>query len=127
MNSPTCIDRSLVAFKVMRPLMAQQVEEVWVVGLSSTKKVLSTHRLFKGTVDACMFHPRDLFRHLYAVNASSFILAHNHPSDDITPSQQDQNITLNLKKASAIMQVEFVDHIILTSKNYFSFADAGII
>ena len=81
--------------------------------------------LFRGTVDSCLIHPRDIFRFACVNNASSLLIAHNHPSQDCTPSDHDHSITKRLVKAGKLLQMPIVDHVILTDEDYYSFADNG--
>jgi DNA repair protein RadC len=59
--------------------------------------------------------------------ATSIILAHNHPSGNLQPSQQDLDLTKKLKSAAAFMDISIIDHLIVTDENYYSFADEGIL
>ena len=79
--------------------------------------------LFRGTVDACPVHPRDIFRFAIVHNASSFIIAHNHPSGDLKPSLSDLKFTKKLIRLSQTMQIPLIDHLILTKSSYCSFLD----
>ena len=105
--------------------MSTSVEEVWIIALTSSNQMISCSRLFRGTVDACLFHPRDVFRHVIQKNASCFILAHNHPSGELEPSAQDIKVTRQMIQASRFMQIEFYDHIIFSPYSYVSMADLG--
>ena len=105
--------------------MTSDVEEFWVLALRCDKSVIDKVCLFRGTVDACMVHPRDVVRYVCTKNASSFFVAHNHPSQDSRPSPLDLLITQRLVELSDLMQIPLIDHIIVTKKGYFSFADSG--
>src|SRR6185312_5767265 len=82
--------------------------------------------LFRGTVDGCFFHPRDVFRYAIVHNASALIVAHNHPSGSPRPSPEDIEITRQLEAAGELLQVPIVDHVIITRRGYFSFLEAGM-
>ncbi|MCB0415826.1 MAG: JAB domain-containing protein [Bdellovibrionales bacterium] len=120
------IENSLAAYNSLRHIIAQDVEEVWVLALNSQKLLLRAGRIFKGTADQCLFHPRDIFRFVYLYNATGFILIHSHPSGFCEPSAPDIKVTRQLKKSARLLQVEFVDHLIITSMGYFSFQDEGV-
>lgn len=60
-------------------------------------------------------------------NSSSIILAHNHPSGNLTPSSQDKEITNKIKEAGRFLDIPVLDHLVITSESYFSFADEGLI
>ncbi|NJL23818.1 MAG: JAB domain-containing protein [Calothrix sp. SM1_5_4] len=102
------------------------VEEFWVAALNSVKDVTACSRLFRGSADHCLFHPRDVLRFARVNNASSFIVAHNHPSGDPRPSDEDIRITTRLTALAAIVQIPLVDHVILApGGRYYSFLEGG--
>lgn len=68
-------------------------------------------------------HPREVFADIIAERASAVIVAHNHPSGDITPSAEDMKITKQLKEAAAILGLSVLYHIIFSAKGYYSFAE----
>lgn len=113
------------AFHYLRPRLCAEVEEFWVVALSSEKAVIASSCLFRGTVDLCMFHPRDVFRFACVQNASSLLVAHNHPLGAALPSAQDRKVTRQLIRAAKIMEIPVVDHLILTRSDYYSFLQSG--
>lgn len=107
--------------------MRQDVEEFWCIALNACNHPLATECLFKGTVDSCLFHPRDLFRLACLNNAVALIVAHNHPSGNHEPSASDNKVTRQMLRAAQIMQIPILDHLILTESSYFSYAEAGLI
>jgi DNA repair protein RadC len=115
----------LQAFHYLFPRISTEAEEFWAVALNSEKEVLSAACLFRGTVDLCLFHPRDVFRFSYRHNASALIVAHNHPTGAARPSAEDRTVTRQLINASAILQVPVVDHLILEGNDFYSFLQAG--
>lgn len=123
MPLPVYLTNSQISFKHFKKYILNEVEEVWVAAVNSHKKPIATKCIFKGTVDHCILHPRDIFRFAYQYNASAIIIAHNHPSQNPQPSKEDILITKTLKKASRFLNIPIVDHIIVTSNCYYSFAD----
>lgn len=119
------VTSSQLAFQNFEPLGQSETEEFWLMSLQSNKCIIDIHCVFKGTVDACPIHPRDIFRRAILMNASSLILAHNHPSGDSRPSIEDYKITKDLVEASQLLQIPINDHLILTKDHYWSFADHG--
>ncbi len=101
------------------------VEEFWVAALNSKKEVIAAACLFRGTVNHCPFHPRDVFRFAYLHNAVSIVVAHNHPSGDVRPSSEDLNVTGQLLQIAVILQVPLNDHLIVSGNKYFSFLESG--
>ncbi|MBT6449482.1 MAG: hypothetical protein HOK62_02030, partial [Verrucomicrobiales bacterium] len=89
--------------------------------------------LTNGTLDAAIVHPRDVFRHAVAANASAVILVHNHPSGDPTPSKADITVTRDLVRAGQLLKIEVLDHVILgqrttdRERDYFSLKEHGYI
>ena len=76
--------------------------------------------LTKGTLNYCPVHPRDLFRECLKANAFTFLIAHNHPSLNVNPSEEDLKLTRKLLKLSRLLEIPMTDHIIFSDQNYFS-------
>lgn len=122
------VTNSKSAHLILRPFLAgQEVEEFWVMALASNKKVIRVEMIFRGTVDSCPVHPRDVFRFALKMNASAILVAHNHPSDDCRPSDQDLKLTRELHEAGDLLQIPVVDHMIVSKSGFFSMADRGLI
>jgi DNA repair protein RadC len=118
---------SQTAFSYLHRVIGLETEEFWAVALKPNKAPLAGRCLFRGTVDYCLVHPRDIFRFACMTNASSLLVAHSHPSGDPMPSRQDKKLTHELLRAGLLMQIPIVDHIIITEDSYWSFADNGLI
>jgi DNA repair protein RadC len=114
-----------LAYLTLKDLMTSEVEEFWALALGPTKTVLRNKMIFRGTVDACLVHPRDIFRFACLENASSLIVAHNHPSGDSRPSEQDLVFTNQLLEAACIIEIPILDHLIITRTGFSSFAREG--
>lgn len=113
------------AHLTLKELMTAEVEEFWTLALSPTKAVLQSKMIFRGTVDACLVHPRDIFRFACMTNASSILVAHNHPSGDLRPSNRDIMFTQQLVRASKILEIPVLDHLIVGDNGFSSFAREG--
>lgn len=122
----TEINSSSEAFNVLKSKFNPFSEEVWILSLDTHLCLLSSDMIFRGTVNSCLVHPRDIFRTLILNNACSFILAHNHPSRSVVPSEEDLIVTRKIRQISKIFEIKMNDHIIFTDQNYFSLADSGI-
>lgn len=107
--------------------LAREVEEFWIAALNASKEVIAAACLFRGTVDQCLFHPRDVFRFAYLHNAVSIIVAHNHPGGDVRPSDLDLNVTGQLLDVAVILQVPLEDHLIISGGRYFSFLENNLL
>lgn len=102
-------------------------EELKVFYLNTKNKLIAIRTIFKGTNNKSTVHPRDIFKWALIYNATSIIIAHNHPSGDVTPSQQDVDITRKLFKAGESMGIGLLDHFIVSDNDYLSFAEAGLL
>ena len=125
LNMPSEITSSIQAFDLLKSYFNPYAEEIWVIALNSHLQVLGLEMIFRGTAGQCLVHPRDIFRFLIQRNASYFIMAHNHPSQEILPSPQDLTLTRKIYAAALLMQIPLHDHIVFGSEKYFSMADHG--
>ena len=98
-----------------------------VMFLNAQNQVIEVEDLFEGTLNASAIYPREVIKGAIKHNAASLIFAHNHPSGNPEPSDEDKQITQDLVFAASIMQIKVLDHIIIGDNRYFSFADEGLI
>lgn len=117
------ITSSYKAYLAFSECVTAEVEEFWILALNSKLQIIAKQMLFKGSVNCCMIHPRDIFRFLCLNNASSFVIAHNHPSGDARPSKGDTQTTKRIKKLSEIMEIPMTDHLVVTPISYYSFSE----
>jgi DNA repair protein RadC len=120
------------AFKIFRSLYDDETiehhESVKLMLLNRANKVLGVREISVGGTSGCIIDTKIIFQYCLTSNASSYILSHNHPSGNLTPSDADKAITNKLKQGSDILGLNFLDHIIITRDGgYFSFADEGLI
>ena len=102
-------------------------EKFKVLFLNSQNQVIEVEDLFEGTLTLSAIYPREVIKSAIKHNAASLIFAHNHPSGNPAPSEDDKEITQDLVFAASIMQIKVLDHIIVGENRYFSFADEGLI
>lgn len=122
------ITSSQTAFEVLHPTLADlHHEEFWILLLSQANRVIRKENLSKGGISATVVDPRIAFRKAIENGASSMILCHNHPSGTLQPSESDIQLTKKFKVAGEQLDVKVLDHIIIGEKNYYSFADNGLI
>jgi DNA repair protein RadC len=116
------------AYRVLRPL-AQGLdrEHFWRLDLNSRDLLLGCELVSVGTLTASFAEPREVFKGALLSNACKVIVAHSHPSGDSRPSQSDRRVTGQLILAGCLLQVELVDHLILTDDGYFSFKKARLL
>jgi len=95
--------------------------------LDNRHRLIAFEELFRGTVDCAQVHPREVLRQALLHNATSLIVAHNHPSGALEPSPADDFITRRLKDLLALMDVRLLDHVIVGDSRCYSFAEHGLI
>lgn len=98
-------------------------EEFWVAYLNRVNTILSFEMLFRGSLDSVSFSPKEIIAKALSKRASNIIVFHNHPSGSPQPSPSDIEQTRILTKACLLMEIQFLDHIIVSSGSYYSFAD----
>ena len=95
-------------------------EVFFVMCLNTRNNVVAVHRCHVGSLNASLVHPREVFKSAILNNAASVIVAHQHPSDDITPSKEDINVTKRLVEAGKLLGIEVLDHLVVNSDNGFT-------
>ena len=96
-------------------------ENFYAIYLNTKSKLITYKLLFKGTINMSCVHPREIFKYAVLESAYSIIIMHNHPSNDTTPSIQDEEVTYSLMELGKTMGIPVVDHIIFGKDNYYSF------
>ena len=115
------------AYQVLYPKLTDlNHEEIWALFLNRSNRVESTMRVSEGGISSTVLDVRLVLREALNRYASGIILAHNHPTNNCMPSEQDIRITAKLKEAAKIMDVSLLDHLILCGDNYYSFADENM-
>ncbi len=102
-------------------------EYCYMIAQSCSCKVLGAFLISKGTVNASLVSPREVFIRALLVGAVQVILCHNHPSGDATPSKQDIAITKQIKEAGKLLNINLADHVIIAGDAYFSFGEAKLL
>jgi DNA repair protein RadC len=122
------ISGSIDAFHILKPhLQDLHHEEFWVLLLNRANRVIKKHQISQGGVAGTVADPKIIFKLALSELASGIILAHNHPSGNLTASQADIDLTKKLKEAGKLLEVQVLDHLIVAGQKYFSFADEGIL
>lgn len=98
-------------------------EYAFVFALNTKGRILGTFEVSHGTVDSSLIQPREILMKLLLIGASSFILVHNHPSQDTKPSKADIQITKRIWEAGKLIGLELTDHVIVSNEGYFSLKD----
>lgn len=114
------------AARIFVTLLRDEVVEVaGLLCLSTRHHVLAYHELSRGTVDATIMHPREVFKAALLTNATVLVLGHNHPSGDVTPSRDDRAITKRIASCGELMGIQLADHVIVSGNGtYFSFKES---
>lgn len=122
------ITSSKDASNLMQPIIGDlQHEEFWVLYLNNSNKVLAKHQVSKGGITATIVDTRLVLKRAIELSAVGLIVCHNHPSGKLQPSISDKQLTSKIKTAGETLDIKLLDHLIITEKAYFSFADEGII
>jgi DNA repair protein RadC len=100
-------------------------EEFWVLYLNRANKVIEKFALSRGGVSGTVADSKIIYKRALEILASSVILVHNHPSGNLKPSQQDITLTKQLKEAGKLLDINVLDHVIISEQGYYSFADEG--
>lgn len=122
------ITSSISVFELMQPVIGElQHEEFWIIYLNNSNKVIQKNQLSKGGITGTLVDVRLVLKNALEVGATGLILAHNHPSGTLKPSEADKQITAKLKNAAQSLDIKVLDHLIITENAYFSFADENIL
>lgn len=102
------------------------VESFYILLINRANKVLGYKLLSQGGLSGTVVDPKIIFQAALLANASSVILAHNHPSGNVKPSESDIRITKKVIDAGKLLELQCLDHVIITSDSFFSFSDEGM-
>lgn len=101
-------------------------EEFWIMNLNRSNQVISLRKISEGGWHSTIVDPKKVFSRALEERASALIVAHNHPSGNVIPSLEDKRITKKLRRCGQDLELPVLDHLIIASHGYFSFADEGI-
>lgn len=122
------ISSSASVFELMQPVIGELPhEEFWIVYLNNSNKVIERVQLSKGGITGTLVDLRLALKKALELGATAIILVHNHPSGNLNPSNADKQLTLKLKTGGESLDIKTLDHVIVTEKSYFSFADEGLL
>jgi DNA repair protein RadC len=122
LTAPDCTRKFLLAQLRDRPY-----EVFCGLFLDNRHRLLAFEEIFRGTIDGASVHPREIVRLTLRHNAASVIVAHNHPSGVVEPSQADEGVTRRLRQALALIDVRLLDHLIVGDGKCFSFSEHGLL
>ncbi|WZL88314.1 JAB domain-containing protein [Salinimicrobium sp. 3283s] len=124
------ISSSACVFEVGMEIAKDHIEHhecFYILMLNNSNRILGVSKLSQGGITGTLVDMRIMFQNLIKANATAFIMLHNHPSGTLRPSEADKSLTAKAKKAAETLDIKLLDHVIITSESYFSFADEGII
>lgn len=120
------VQASAHAFEILQPLIGDLThEEFWAIFLNSSNRVQATKCISKGGITGTLADSRLIFKEALMLSTTAIILAHNHPSGSLSPSQADRYLTQKVVDAGKVLDIKILDHLIVTEHHYYSFADHG--
>jgi DNA repair protein RadC len=124
-RTPLSPNSNAVCQYLIAQLRSLEYEVFASLFLDSRFQLIRFEKLFSGTIDSATVHPRVIVKKALEYNARALIVAHNHPSGDISPSESDLHLTKRLYQALSLLDIQLMDHIIVGAKTTLSFAERG--
>ncbi len=113
---------------IFQPILADlSHEEFWILFLNRSNRVINRMKLSQGGISGTVTDVRLVMKKAVEYLASGIIVCHNHPSGNLNPSESDSNITKKIRDAGSLLDIQLLDHLIISDKDYYSFADNGLI
>lgn len=124
----TKIQTSQEVFNYMQPVLENlSYEEFWILFLNRANRLIDKIRLSHGGIAGTVIDVKLIYKFALEKTASALVLCHNHPSGNTKPSDSDINITKKISDAGKFFDIKVLDHLIISDREYFSFADEGMI
>ena len=124
-NSPREVAKVFQDILALEDHIEQDKEHYYVMHLNVRSQVLMVELVTIGVLSSALVHPRETYRRAVIAGSASIIIAHNHPSGETEPSDEDTKITKMMFEAGQLLGIRMLDHIIFTKDKYFSFKDNG--
>ncbi len=122
------VNRAEEVFGFLKSKYGPAKKEHFIMLTIDTRRCLiNQHTISIGTLNASLVHPREVFKPAIKDSAAGIILAHNHPSGDLKPSANDDQVTHNIQQAGRLIKIDLIDHLIITENDYFSYREAELI
>ena len=115
------------AVQTVMHLEAEAQEVFGAIFVNMKNNIIGIHELSRGSLNASIVSPRDVFKTALLHNAAGMILFHNHPSGNPMPSPEDKAVTTRLKSAGKLLEIEVMDHVIIGDNSYFSFKEENLL
>lgn len=126
----TKVTDSRITEKLMRPFFEQDIEHhevMFMICLNKANRAIATYKISSGGTAGTVADPKMMFQCALLANASGIIIAHNHPSGNLTASPSDIDLTKKVKEAGKFLEIQLLDSMIITAEGYFSMADEGLL
>lgn len=127
-NQKPNIECSDDVYHIVAPHLANLPREIFkILLLTSRNRLIAEKTIFEGSLTESIVSPREIIKEAINLSAASIVLVHNHPSGNPSPSEEDKKVTRRLKQACEVVGVNVLDHIIVGQKDFYSFADSGLL
>lgn len=121
-----CLNSGANIHEFMRPKIQDlDHEESWALLLNNSMRLIKCVHLSRGGLTETAVDARQVMKHALLASATCFVLVHNHPSGNVSPSMADRELTNRVMKAGQVMNIRLIDHVIVTDGDYYSFAEDG--
>jgi DNA repair protein RadC len=123
---------SSMVFKVMKQILMREneierdQEHVWIVCLAANNKILNIELISLGAIDETIIKPMQVFRIAILKGAVKLMMIHNHPTGELVPTSTDQDITDRMIQVGNIVNIQVIDHLVISEEHYYSFDDHGL-
>lgn len=121
------IDSAVKAAEILNYLKDKKQENFIVLSLDGANRLIARRTVTVGTLNSSLVHPREVFADVIADRAAGVIVAHNHPSGTLVPSDADIQVTKRLQESAKLLGINVLDHIIITKSGFYSFSDKAIL
>lgn len=115
-----------VAQLFMAEMMGLDQEELWVACLDTKNRLIKIAKVYRGSVNTAMIRVGEVYKEALRINAASIVVAHNHPSNDPTPSPEDILVTRQIVEAGKLLDCECLDHLVVSCSHYVSLRERGL-
>ena len=115
------------AYQVLERYRTRRREHFFALTLDGAHKITAVRIVAIGIVNRSLVHPREVFRRAITDNAAAIIVAHNHPSGSLEPSDEDHEVTRRLVEAGQLLGISVLDHLVISREGYFSFLEHSLI
>ena len=126
-NSPQSVFSIMQRILLRENKIDRNREHFWTISLDNASKVLNIELVSLGTVNETLVEPMEVFSVPLQKRAVKIILVHNHPSGEVMPSEEDKDVTDRLIQVGRIINIQVIDHLIISERSYYSFADSGLL